>query len=46
LIHGPPNPLFKLIFFLSYGHRSFSAFHAGIMESLQLGLSLRKTVYK
>jgi anaerobic magnesium-protoporphyrin IX monomethyl ester cyclase len=46
LIHWPPNPLFKLIFFFSFGHRSFTAFHAGILESLRLGLSLRKTVYK
>jgi radical SAM superfamily enzyme YgiQ (UPF0313 family) len=46
LIHWPANPLFKLIFFLSYGHRSFTAFNAGILESIQLGLSLRKTVYK
>ena len=45
-IHWPPNPFFKLIFFLSYGHRSWVSFNAGFWETIRLGFSLRKTVYK
>ena len=45
LIKLPPNPMFKLIFLISYAHRSFKSFNAGIIDSIKLGFKLRKTLF-
>ena len=42
----PHNPLFNFIFLLSYAHRSFKSFNAGLLDSIKLGFQLKKTVFK
>lgn len=43
MIYWRPNPLFKLIFLLSYAHRSYTSFNVSILESARIGLELKKT---
>lgn len=45
LIKLPPNPIFRFIFLVSYAHRSFKSFNAGIIDSIRLGFKLRKTLF-
>jgi len=44
LIKLPPNPIFKLIFLMSFAHRSIKSFNAGWWDGLKLGIKLRKSI--
>lgn len=46
MIKLPPNPLYKLIFMASYGHRSMKSMNIGLIEAAKFGFKFRKMVFK
>lgn len=46
LIKLPPNIFYKLLFMLSYAHRSMKSMNIGWLDAFKFGFKFRKTVFK